>query len=100
MIQRIINWLIHWYYPNHILVPKDELIVTNAEKDTVMAIVESSLFDKVLALCRNIEQSKSLGEYKRVYVKTAIQAERRRLDLIPWLERDINLAIELAVRKL
>mgnify|MGYP001584777408 CR=1 FL=1 len=100
MIQSIINWFIRWYYPNHILIPKDELIVIDKEKDEINAMIKTVLYDKVLALARNIEPSKSLGENKRIYVKTAVQAERRRLDLSYWPERDINLAIELAIRKL
>ena len=100
MIKRIILWFIHRYFAEYVLIPKQEFPIRDREPDDIGAMLDSILYEEVLSFARNIEGSKSLGEYKRVYVKTAIQAERRRLGLDPWPERDINLAIELAIRDL
>jgi len=100
MIKRIILWFIHKYFPEYVLIPKQEFIIRDKEPNDIGDMLDSILYDKVLSFARNIEGSRSLGDHKRVYVKTAIQAERRRLGLDPWPERDINLAIELAIRDL
>jgi len=100
MIMKLISWL----YPDFILIPKDQFVIpeisqVTENKDTG-TLIDPQLYDKVLTLVRHIETSKSLGENKRIYVKTAIQAECRRLDLPQYPERDLNLAIELAIREL
>ena len=101
----IINKLITWFYPDFILIPKDQFpipeISSIAENDdNIKALIDNQLYDKVLSLVRNIESSGSFGQYKRINVITAIKAECRKLDLPEWPERDINLAIELAIREL
>ena len=100
----MITKLISWLYPDFILIPKDQFVIpeisqVTENKDTG-TLIDPQLYDKVLTLVRHIETSKSLGENKRIYVKTAIQAECRRLDLPQYPERDLNLAIELAIREL
>ena len=101
----IINKLINWLYPDFIMIPKDQFIIPeiasiNEDNDNIKALIDYQLYEKVIALVRHIESSGSLGENKRIYVKTALQAERRILDLPPYLNSDINLAIELAIREL
>lgn len=103
MIERFIHWFIEKYYPDFIMIPKDEFRIfpdIQPITDDIKSQIKPELYNKVLALVRNIEGSKSLGQYKRINVVTAIKAECRRLDLPEWPERDINLAIELAVREL
>ena len=100
----MITKLISWLYPDFVLIPKDQFVIpeisqVTENKDTG-TLIDPQLYDKVLTLVRHIETSKSLGENKRIYVKTAIQAECRRLDLPQYPERDLNLAIELAIREL
>lgn len=102
MFERFIHWFIGKFYPDFILIPKDEFRIFPDIQlhDDIKAQIDPELYDKVLALVRNIEKSKSLGEYKRINVITAIKAECRQLDLPQYPERDISLAIELAVRDL
>ena|SRR3990167_10194120 len=101
----IIDKLITWFCPDFILIPKDQFLIpaisSIAENDdNIKALVDYQLYGKVLSLVRNIESSGSLGQYKRINVITAIKAECRKLDLPEWPERDINLAIEIAIREL
>ena len=104
MITKLIYWLIKRYYPDFILIPKDQFIIPETsqvmEDKNTETLIDPQLYDKVLALVRHIETSKSLGENKRIFVKTAISAECRKLDLPQHTEKDLNLAIELAIREL
>ena len=100
MFERFIHWLISKYYPEFILIPKDNYPIPVIKDDDPTALIPSDLYDKVLSLARHIESSGSLGEFKRINVITAIKAERRQLDLPQYSKRDINLAIELAIRNL
>lgn len=102
MIDKLLHWLIKRYYPNFVLIPEDSFKIPDSQSitDDIKSQIKPELYNKVLALVRNIEGSKSLGQYKRINVVTAIKAECRRLDLPEWPERDINLAIEIAVREL
>lgn len=102
MIDKFINWLKGKYYHDTIIITEDDLNIPDNQRitDDVKSQIDPELYNKVLALVRNIEGSKSLGQYKRINVVTAIKAECRRLDLPEWPERDINLAIEIAVREL
>src|SRR3990167_11361924 len=100
MIMKLISWL----YPDFILIPKDQFIIPEAsqiiaDKNTE-TLIDPQLYDKILALVRHIETSKSLGENKRIFVKTAISAECRKLDLPQYTEKDVNLARERAIREL
>ena len=101
----IIDKLITWFYPDLILIPKDQFpipeISSIAENDDdIKALIDNQLYGKVLSLVRNIESSGSFGQYKRINVITVIKAECRKFDLPEWPERDINLAIEIAIREL
>ena len=100
MIMKLISWL----YPDFILIPKDQFVIPETsqvmEDEDTGTLIDPQLYDKVLALVRHIETSKSLGENKRIFVKTAISAECRKLDLPQYAEKDLNLAIELAIREL
>ena len=104
MITKLIHWLIKRYYPDFILMPKGQFVIPETsqvmEDEDTGTLIDSQLYDKVLALVRHIETSKSLGENKRIFVKTAISAECRKLDLPQYTEKDLNLAIELAIREL
>ena len=101
----IIDKLITWFYPDLILIPKDQFPISeiasiNEDNDNIKTLIDDQLYGKVLSLVRNIESSGSLGQYKRINVITAIKAECRKLDLPEWPECDINLAIEIAIREL
>ena len=101
----IIDKLINWFYPDFILIPKDQFpipeISSIAENDDdIKALIDNQLYGKVLSLVRNIESSGSFGQYKTINVITAIKAECRKFDLPEWPEREINLAIEIAIREL
>ena len=101
MFERFFHWFIKKYYPEFILIPKDHYPIPVTQKaDDPMTLIPSELYDKVLSLARHIESSGSQGEFKRINIITAIKAERRKLDLLQYSNRDINLAIELAIRNL
>lgn len=102
MIDKLIQWLIKKYYPNFILIPENNFKIPDIQTvtDDIKSQIKPELYNKVLALVRHIENSKSLGQYKRINVVTSIIAECRMLDLPQWPDRDINLAIEIAIREL
>ena len=61
-------------------------------------IMAKSWYKLVAYNVREAERTQSAGEYKRVFVDTAVKAYCRKIKCLPPPQQDLNLAIELAVR--
>lgn len=90
MIKRFVEWIVRTFYP--------DLIATEPSEPTLIdQTVRDLRFKTVQTLVDHAEETKSQGEYKHIYVLTAMISDARRNGL-PVSTSDINFMIELALQ--
>lgn len=87
MIKRFVTWIVKTFYPDLIAVDSTWIDET----------IRDPRFKTVQALLEHAEQTKSLGEYKHIYVLTALISDAVRNGRLESAQ-DINFMIELALQ--
>lgn len=83
LMERLARWMESRYLPNEAQMRQD--------------LLAKPWYRVVQRKVEEAERTKSAGEHKRVYVETAVKAACARAGKQPPPQRDLNLAIELAV---
>lgn len=84
LLEDIARWMEARYLPHEAQMRQD--------------LMAKSWYKLVKLKVQEAEQTGSSGDDKRVYVDTAVKAYCRKIKCLPPPQKDLNLAIELAVR--
>lgn len=86
-MRRFLKWIIKTFYPD----------LLESGRHWVDTMIVNPRFKIVRALVEHVEETKSEGQHKHVYVLTAMTSEARR-NGTPASAKDINFMIELVLQ--